>query len=213
MYKRVKSRQFTFQDFNQPMGLKMNPENRWIKIADCIPWNEFEEKYASLFPSETGNVAKPLRMALGSLIIQTKYSYSDEELVEQLSENPYYQYFIGLQGYQHTAPFESSTLVLFRKRITSEMLIEANECLLKMHETDDNNDDNSKPGSGSSTSKQNENGTPTNKGTLMLDATCAPSNIRYPQDFSLLNEARERLEQMIDRFCSDYPLLKPRMYR
>lgn len=31
------------------------------------------------------------------------------------------------------------------------------------------------------------------KGTLMLDATCAPSNIRYPQNFSLLNEAREKL--------------------
>ena len=31
-----------------------------------------------------------------------------------------------------------------------------------------------------------------NSGTLILDATCAPSNIRYPQDFSLLNEAREK---------------------
>lgn len=30
----------------------------------------------------------------------------------------------------------------------------------------------------------------------MLDATCAPSNIRYPQDYSLLNEAREKLEHI-----------------
>ena len=36
-----------------------------------------------------------------------------------------------------------------------------------------------------------------NSGTLILDATCAPSNIRYPQDFSLLNEAREKLEKII----------------
>ena len=64
-------------------------------MADKVPWEQFEEKYAALFPSDTGNVAKPLRMALGALIIQTKYGFSDKELVEQLIENPYYQYFIG----------------------------------------------------------------------------------------------------------------------
>ena len=41
-------------------------------MADRIPWDEFEIKYAKLFPSDTSNVAKPLRMALGALIIQTK---------------------------------------------------------------------------------------------------------------------------------------------
>ena len=47
----------------------------------------------------------------------------------------------------------------------------------------------------------------------MLDATCAPSNIRYPQDFSLLNEAREKLETVIIRFCKTYGFSRPRMYR
>lgn len=42
----------------------MNPDNRWIKLADRIPWDEFEVKYARLFPSGTGNVTKQLRMAL-----------------------------------------------------------------------------------------------------------------------------------------------------
>lgn len=57
-------------------------------MADLIPWDEFEMKYAALFPSDTGNVAKPLRMALRALIIQTKFQYSDRELVEQITENP-----------------------------------------------------------------------------------------------------------------------------
>ncbi|WP_289391605.1 transposase, partial [uncultured Phocaeicola sp.] len=74
------------------MGLHMNSDNRWIKLADRIPWDEFEVKYARLFPSGTGNVAKPFRMALGALIIQTKFQYSDRELVEQITENPYLQY-------------------------------------------------------------------------------------------------------------------------
>ena len=52
-----------------------------------------------------------------------------------------------------------------------------------------------------------------NQVTLKLDATCAPSNIRYPQDFSLLNEAREKLETIIIRFCKTCGLVRPRMYR
>ncbi len=116
----------------------MNSDNRWIKLADRIPWDEFEVKYARLFPSDTGNVAKPFRMALGALIIQTKFQYSDRELVEQIAENPYLQYFIGLPGYQEDAPFDASTLVLFRKRISAEMLMEVNDYLLA-HRDDDNN--------------------------------------------------------------------------
>jgi len=37
-----------------------------------------------------------------------------------------------------------------------------------------------------------------NKGKLILDATCAPADIRYPTDLSLLNEAREKTEGYID---------------
>lgn len=208
MYKPIDKLHYSFLDFNQPLGLHMNSDNRWIKLADQIPWDEFEVKYARLFPSDTGNVAKPFRMALGALIIQTKFQYSDRELVEQITENPYLQYFIGLPGYQEEAPFDASTLVLFRKRISAEMLMEVNEYLLA-HKDDDSN---TPPSSGNSddndASKED-----TNKGTLILDATCAPANIRYPQDISLLNEAREKLETIIYRFCKSYGLPLPRRYR
>jgi IS5 family transposase len=205
MYKRAEGLQRSFLDFNQPMGLHMNPDNRWVKIADRVPWDEFESKYAELFTSSTGNVAKPLRMALGALIIQQKFQFSDRELVEQIAENPYLQYFIGLPGYQEEAPFDASTLVLFRKRISAKMLMEVNEYLL-----DHKNDDSTPPsnsGSGDDSAK-NE----TNKGTLTLDATCAPAYIRYPQDISLLNEAREKLEAIIQHFCKSYGLPLPRRY-
>lgn len=132
MYKQTDKTQTSFLDFNQPMGLKMNPDNRWIQMADKIPWDLFEEKYADLFPSDTGNVAKPLRVVLGSLIIQNRFRYPDRELVEQITENPYLQYFIGLPGYQETLPFDASTPVLFRKRITADMLNEAREKLEQM---------------------------------------------------------------------------------
>jgi hypothetical protein len=69
MYKPTDKSQNSFLDFKQPIGLHMNPNNRWIKMADLVPWDEFETKYAGLFPSPNGNVAKPLRMVLGALII------------------------------------------------------------------------------------------------------------------------------------------------
>lgn len=183
----------------------MNPENRWVKMADAIPWEIFEKKYSRLFKGKNGRVAKPLRLALGSLIIQTKYQYSDRELVDQLTENPYYQYFIGLPGYQEEPPIDASTLVLFRKRLKMDVIMEANEYMLeafKEKESKDKNDDdhtNPPSGCGDGESKTEPEQAPENKGTLMLDVTCAPSNIRYPQDFSLLNEAREKLETIIIR--------------
>lgn len=72
MYKAKDKSEYSFFDFNQPLGMHMNPENRWIRLAELIPWDEYEEKYASRFMSDTGNVAKPCRMALGALIIQKR---------------------------------------------------------------------------------------------------------------------------------------------
>ena len=90
MYKFDHEKQISFTDFNQPQGLQMNPNNRWVRKASMIPWKTIELQYAELFSKEKGNVARPLRMALGSLLIQKQYQFSDEELVEQIRENPYY---------------------------------------------------------------------------------------------------------------------------
>lgn len=51
---------------------------------------------------------------------------------------------------------------------------------------DDDDDSDGQPGTGG------------NSGTMIVDATCAPSNIRYPQDVFLLNEARENAETLLD---------------
>lgn len=206
MYKFNRNRQFSLSDFNQPIGLKMNPKNRWTKKAETIPWNEIEEQYASLFPSETGMPAKPLQTALGSLLIQKQYGYSGRELVEQIRENPYYQYFIGLPGYQDKIPFVPSLLVEFRKRLTDEILAEINEMIAEY------NSPQNPPPCGGDDPDSGDSETD-NRGTLILDATCAPQQISYPQDVNLLNEARENLEAILDEICYEYNYYKPRMYR
>ena len=208
MYKFERYRQLGLADFNQPVGLKMNFENRWVKKAATIPWEAIEEKYAALFPSDTGMPAKPLRMALGSLMIQKQYGYSDRELLEQITENPYYQYFVGLPGFQNEPPFVPSLLVEFRKRLNDEIMIEINEMIIAYNTPDDPG-----PGDGDGSDLGGETEESANSGTIILDATCAPQNISYPQDINLLNEARENLEALIDGICHDYNYYKPRMYR
>ena len=195
----------------------MNPDNRWVKKAEMIPWETIEAEYAKLFPSYTGMPAKPLRMALGSLLIQKQYHYLDEELVEQIRENPYYQYFIGLPGYEDKIPFVPSLLVEFRKRLSEDVLNEINEMIIEYNaqKNDDDSDDDDHDGNANSDTSdhQDETNESENAGTLILDATCAPQNIKYPQDIELLNETREKLEDMICRISEEYGFYRPRMYR
>ena len=217
MYRFEKEKQISFTDFNQPQGLYMNPENRWVRKAAMIPWETIEIEYAKLFPSHTGMPAKPLRMALGSLLIQIEYGFSDEELVEQIRENPYYQYFIGLPAFEDRIPFVPSLLVEFRKRLSAEVMSEINEMIIAFNskkdgEDDDTHGDSGENGGGNDVHEESADA-PKNEGTLILDATCAPQNIKYPQDFELLNEAREKLEDMICRICEKYGFRRPRMYR
>ena len=70
-------------------------------------------------------------MALGALIIKEKLGTSDEETVEQIRENPYLQYFLGLSEYSDKESFEASMMVHFRKRLNLETVGRINERIVK----------------------------------------------------------------------------------
>jgi IS5 family transposase len=130
-------------------------------------------------------------MALGSLIIKEQLGLTDRETVEQIKENPYLQYFIGLTEYQENVLLDASTLVHFRKRMPEELVNRINEEMVKRGRE--------------KIEKKEEVGEPVeeiegrkNQGKLILDATCAPADIRYPTDLGLLNEARKETERIID---------------
>lgn len=55
-----------------------------------------------------------------------------------------------------------------------------------------------------------------NRGKLILDATCAPADITYPNDLGILNQARKKTERIIDSLyknCHYKGTKKPRTYR
>jgi hypothetical protein len=212
MYRKRYTKQLTIEDFFLPFGGKLRSDNRWVMLAAMIPWDLAESFYAEQFSqSKTGPSAKPARLALGALIVKERLGVSDEEAVEQIRENPYLQYFLGFRKFQDEAPFDPSMYVHFRKRFSLEQLGQINESIVESEQQ------NKVCSNGDSCSSDDQN-SPSgggNTGKLIVDATCAPADIRYPTDISLVNEAREKSEQIIDLLFQ--PLRgsqrKPRTYR
>ncbi|AXF55167.1 transposase [Salicibibacter kimchii] len=155
-------------------------------------------------------------MALGALIIKEKLGTSDRETVEQISENPYLQYFLGLPEFTETAPFDASSMTHFRKRISREMIDQINAWLVEdqQSQTDgdgDDDDHHETPSSAPSKEIEEKKDAPrTHQGKLLIDATCAPADITYPTDLKLL-----KLEARIDVLHEPFrgKQKKPRTYR
>ena len=200
--------QTEFVNFYLPFGGKLQTSNRWVKLAAKMPWQEVERCYAESFAGTgMGAPAKSGRIAYGALVIKEQLGISDEETVEQIAENPYLQYFLGLHEFRQTALFNPSMMVYFRSRFSQEHHRRINEKIIQ-----------SATGEREPQNKQDEE-PPEHSGKLLVDATCTPADIRYPTDLSLLNEAREKTERIID--CFHKHLLektglarrKPRTYR
>ena len=116
------------EDFFLPFGGHLNPKNRWCRITQLMPWAELEQEYVKkLLALGRGRKAYTVRVALGAVLIAQMCGYSDEELVEQVQENPYMQYLLGLIVFQESPVFDPSLMVYFRRRLSGEPLMKANE--------------------------------------------------------------------------------------
>jgi len=201
-----------FEKFDMVFGGKLNRQNRWVILADLIPWDKVEEKYAQLFVTNNGRPALSVRVALGALIIKEKSKLPDEELVEYIRESPYLQYFLGYEGYKDELPFDPSIMVHFRKRLSGNILEEINALIIENTKTDDERHDDGDTGNSSGGGETRE---VENQGTLIVDATCAPEDMRFPHYVTLLDEARRKTERIIDTLHERAPegYEKPRTYR
>jgi len=211
---RHNQKQMEFEDFALPFSGKLRSDNRWVKLAKFIPWNEFEGNYSkAASKSSTGPPAKSVRVALGALIIKERLGTSDEETVEQIRENPYLQYFLGYKAYKDEQPFDPSLFVYFRKRFRKETLSEINEAIARKALAQEKK----RVAKKSSRDSDDDQGSSSNsnRGKLIVDATCTPADITFPTDLKLLNTAREKSEEIIDILHRPFrgKRKKPRTYR
>ena len=202
------------------------------KFAEKIPWDSLTNIYSKqLNNSLTGADGINARVILGSLIIKHLDDLSDRATIQAIQENIYMQYFIGYSGFSTAAPFDPSLFVDIRKRLGPKQINEINEKILQLGEVfavpaDDDNDSNQPPqertiidtdnpqAEESAKVKKEDSLPTTHQGELIVDATACPQDISYPTDLNLLNDAREKSEELIDILWSKQKgIKKPRTYR
>jgi len=221
MYRNKHDKQLTIYDFILPFGGHLNKDNRWVILRSQIDWAAIEEEYSRSFDGKDGGPdAYSSDIAFGSLYIQRKLGFTDRELVEQIAENPYMQYFLGFKEYTNERPFDPSLLVTFRKRLPEETISRIIEKMfIDKADDDDHSNTGGSGGSEGTHSTKSGDGTETeNRGTLIIDATCAPADISYPTDLELSDKARKWTEVILDHFWLTYGAVngrkeKPRTYR
>ncbi|MDR9367193.1 MAG: transposase, partial [Balneolaceae bacterium] len=92
--------QTQFEDFSNLCQLELDPNNRWIQLGSLLPWDRMVGVYAKRFSPSMGAGAVNPRWVIGAFIIKHKLRLTDEETLLSISENPYMQFFLGLETYR-----------------------------------------------------------------------------------------------------------------
>jgi hypothetical protein len=154
-----------------PFGGKLDEDNNWIKFSKIIPWDKLGKLHDSYFSTKRLSCVKDARLMLGLTLGKFRTGLSDQGILDYFYENPYFQYFCGLDyfaskkmklvvhpsllskrrsqlGASYFREFEMEILEILK----SHKLVKGKKCL--------------------------------------MDATVFCSNISYPNDVKLLNKVR-----------------------
>ena len=136
-----------------------------MRLGKAIPWDVLEEHLAPQY-AETGRPAKPVRLMVGLLILKQLENLSDERVIEQWVQNPYFQAFCGERFFQWKFPCDPSDLTYFRKRIGEKCCEEIFKHSVLIH------------------------GDKALEGDVVVDTTVQEKSIAHPVDSRLLEVAR-----------------------
>lgn len=231
----ISPNQLTLAGFETPFVQKLNKDNRWVQMAQAIPWDKIVPFYDRLFDSSEGRAPISGRVVIGAMIIKHIEGLTDRATIQHIEENMFMQYFLGYSSFTNEAPFTAPLFVAIRKRMSLELTSKINEaialhCMSQQEPEPEEpnspaNKDTLPPasvgGDGGAAPAAVELPAATisnmvsHKGKLIMDATVAPQNITFPTDLKLLNAARIKSEQLIDLLYNPalHGSVKPRTYR
>ena len=217
--------QLCIEEFKTPFERGLDKKNRWVFLAAMLPWAKLAEIYARRLSKSKGRPALPSRVAIGALIIKHKLRLPDEEVIPAIQENPYLQYFLGYSEFSHTQPFDPSLFVTILKRLGEDSFSAMNEALLAAVSEAEGKDKRgtkekkTSPSSCDASTQPSTNASCNDEkhsGLLIVDASVAPADIKYPTDLDLLNSCREHSERLIDILWEQVKspgVVKPLTYR
>lgn len=216
------SRQLSIEEFKTPFQIKLDKNNRWVVLASVVPWDDMASLYHRNLCPDNGASTVDTRVIIGAMIIKHKLNLDDREVIDQISENPYMQYFLGLCEFTSRPVFDPSLFVTIRKRMDAvnysdlmSLILADQSTKSKDDKQQDSQNNKDRDGGGDPVPGQDQQpSSPTHKGTLKVDGTVAPQQISYPTDVDLLNEVREQSQRIIDVLWEAALMdKKPRTYR
>ena len=72
----------------------LNHKHPLFILVHKVDWDMFEKAFSPLYCPGNGRPVKPIWLMVGLLILKHVRNLSDESVVEQWSENIYYQFFV-----------------------------------------------------------------------------------------------------------------------
>jgi len=75
--------------FKHPFQQELDKENRWVKLAKLVPWDELANIYSQHLQSGTGRQSVNVRTVIAALIVKHKLNLDDRGTVEMIQENIY----------------------------------------------------------------------------------------------------------------------------
>ena len=145
-----------------------------VRLADEIDWKSFDEGLRDCFCPDNGRPSCPVRLMVALQYLKFAFDLSDEAVLEDWVENPYWQYFTGGIYFEHEPPANQSTMSRWRAKLqkagAEKMLQETIRTGLK-----------------AGFIRRSE------FRRVNVDTTVQEKNIRFPTDARLYDRMRERL--------------------
>ena len=104
------------------LGSKLAEGNRWLRLAEALPWERLDEEYGKHFAAGQGRPAKDSRLVCGLLAVKQLKNLSDEDAVAEFMESPYIQAFCGQEYFAVEDVTNPGILSERRKRLGPEFL-------------------------------------------------------------------------------------------
>ena len=174
MKPRASIRQAQRELYRVELDLLVDQAHALVKLGRQINWAGFEESLGQTYAAANGAPGVRTRLMVALHYLKYQHDLSDEAVVGQWVENPYWQHFSGEQFFQHEMPIDPSSMTRWRKRLgeagAEAMLKETIETGLRLKVI-----------------------TTTQIQRVNVDTTVQTKAVRFPTDARLYNRARERL--------------------
>lgn len=115
--------QLSFYSFNMDLEDMVDHNCELYQLALHTDWDLIDYLYSMHFSSNTGPLPYSSRYAYGAVYLQQKFGMTDREFVDRLKHDAAVQFFLGCTNYDPVKnTCDPSSLTIFRKRFTNEMI-------------------------------------------------------------------------------------------